>query len=120
MSIKKPRLNNDPSNSGTRAAARPTTERPEVPPTQCPHCSELNWLSECPTATADQNSDIRRRLADFPIVSSTSPQTPQTEAQCLIDFKEAKQLFTSVQAAMKLIWATIAVAVLLLCAKGEV
>ncbi|KAG6941704.1 hypothetical protein JG688_00018531, partial [Phytophthora aleatoria] len=60
------------------------------------------------------------RLADFPIVSSTSPQTPQTEAQCLIDFKEAKQLFTSVQVAMKLIWATIAAAVLLLCAKAEV
>ncbi|GMF53459.1 unnamed protein product [Phytophthora fragariaefolia] len=36
--------------------------RPKLPPKPCPHCDEMHWLSECPTATEEEKSEIRRML----------------------------------------------------------
>ncbi|ETI41192.1 hypothetical protein F443_13552, partial [Phytophthora nicotianae P1569] len=42
--------------------AKTSTERPKVPPKPCPHCDGMHWLSECPKATDEEKSEIRRKL----------------------------------------------------------
>ncbi|OWZ00584.1 LOW QUALITY PROTEIN: hypothetical protein PHMEG_00028190 [Phytophthora megakarya] len=55
-----------PSKEQRLAAPRPftkgSTDRPNVPPTSCLHCSEMHWLSECKTVTDDQKAKIRHKL----------------------------------------------------------
>ncbi|ETN07735.1 hypothetical protein PPTG_13060 [Phytophthora nicotianae INRA-310] len=50
------------SKGGPRPPLKSETDRPKVPPTPCPHCNDMHWLSECPTATDDQKAEIRRKL----------------------------------------------------------
>ncbi|ETP11074.1 hypothetical protein F441_13424 [Phytophthora nicotianae CJ01A1] len=53
-SSKKPRLTTERSTSSSKLPTKKTSsERAQVPPTPCPHCDEMNWLSECPTAADD-------------------------------------------------------------------
>ncbi|KAG2971030.1 hypothetical protein PC110_g21339 [Phytophthora cactorum] len=58
---KKPRVV-EASKRGLRPAVKLEKERPKVPPTPCPHCKGMLWLSECSTTTDDQKAEIRRKL----------------------------------------------------------
>ncbi|POM62525.1 hypothetical protein PHPALM_28315 [Phytophthora palmivora] len=57
----------DVSNNGQRSVTvshheKSPVDRPKEPPKPCPHCEGMHWLSECPTATEDEKSEIRRKL----------------------------------------------------------
>ncbi|ETO66256.1 hypothetical protein F444_16505 [Phytophthora nicotianae P1976] len=59
--IKKPRLADVTSTTGSQPVTK-ATDRPKVPPTPCPHCGDVHWLSECPTATDSKKAEIRKKL----------------------------------------------------------
>ncbi|ETP36730.1 hypothetical protein F442_15400 [Phytophthora nicotianae P10297] len=64
-STKKPRLTTERSTSSSKPPTKKTSsERAKVPPTPCPHCDEMHWLSECSTASDDQKAEIRRKLRE--------------------------------------------------------
>ncbi|KAJ8571266.1 hypothetical protein ON010_g5570 [Phytophthora cinnamomi] len=60
--IKKPRLTSEPRSASPRPPTKTAADRPKVPPTPCPHCSDMQWLSECLKASDDQKAEIRRKL----------------------------------------------------------
>eukprot|EP00644_Phytophthora_capsici_P013422 jgi/Phyca11/115839/e_gw1.29.159.1 len=59
--VKKPRLAGATNSTGSQPATK-TTDRPKVPPTPCPHCGDVHWLSEYPTATDSEKAEIRKKL----------------------------------------------------------
>ncbi|ETI46513.1 hypothetical protein F443_09070 [Phytophthora nicotianae P1569] len=64
-STKKPRLTTERSTSSSKPPTKKTSsERAKVPPTPCPHCDEMHWLSECSIAFDDQKAEIRRKLRE--------------------------------------------------------
>ncbi|OWZ09958.1 hypothetical protein PHMEG_00017261 [Phytophthora megakarya] len=47
---------------GVEQPAKPSVDRPKLPPKPCPHCEDMHWLSECTKATDEQKAEIRRKL----------------------------------------------------------
>ncbi|KAG7389438.1 hypothetical protein PHYPSEUDO_010323 [Phytophthora pseudosyringae] len=62
VSTKKQRVNVGSSGGGPRPPAKQQADRAKVPPSPCPHCSGLHWLSECTTATDSEKTEIWRIL----------------------------------------------------------
>lgn len=59
---KKQRLASEPSRSGPRPPTKMSADRPKTPPTPCPHCGDLHWLSECFKASDSEKAEIRKKL----------------------------------------------------------
>eukprot|EP00644_Phytophthora_capsici_P000715 jgi/Phyca11/109335/e_gw1.16.425.1 len=54
-------LDHEKSFQNQRRAKR-DRDRGDLPPTPCPHCGDVHWLSECPTATDSEKAEIRKKL----------------------------------------------------------
>ncbi|POM77994.1 Hypothetical protein PHPALM_4542, partial [Phytophthora palmivora] len=61
-STKKQRVADESSGSGPRPSPKGAIDRPKKPPTPCPHCGDLHWLSECTSATDSEKAEIRKKL----------------------------------------------------------
>ncbi|OWZ12074.1 hypothetical protein PHMEG_00014822 [Phytophthora megakarya] len=60
LHVNKQRVANESSGSGPRSSTKGTLDRPKKPPTPCPHCNDLHWLSECMSATDTEKAEIRK------------------------------------------------------------
>ncbi|OWZ10107.1 hypothetical protein PHMEG_00017094 [Phytophthora megakarya] len=75
--------------NGPRTSTKGTFDRPKKPPTPCPHCDDLHWLSECTSAIDTKKAEIRKILC---AQRSDSPKTNTGADRTAVSKKHFEEL----------------------------